>query len=69
MIEVNWLGKEKEFETVEEAENFSRELNEKGYGSDIWVNNKLFQSIIINGRTGESVLFIYTPGGNVGIKI
>lgn len=68
-IEVNWNGKEKKFETVREAEDFSRDLMEVGFGSDVWVDNKLHQTIMLNSKNGERVLFIYTKKGNHSIKI
>ena len=69
MIEINWNGNEKELATIQAAEAMARDLMKKGYGSDIWVDNKLHQTIMFNARTGEKVLFIYTQDGNVGIKI
>ena len=50
IIEVNYSGLEKEFETIEEAEKFADTLE---HGYDIWVNNKLHQTKIKNFKTGK----------------
>ena len=69
MIEVNWAGNEKEFGTVKAAEKFSRELASKNQGSDIWVNNKLRQTIMLDAKTGEAIMFIYNEKGNNSYKM
>jgi len=46
MIAVNYNGREKVFDTVEQAMDFCDDLMDKDVGSDIWVDDILYQSCV-----------------------
>ena len=46
MIAVNYNGREKVFDTVEQAMDFCDELMIQNVGSDIWVDGQLYMSYV-----------------------
>jgi len=46
MIAVNYNGREKVFDTVEQAMDFCDELMMQDVGSDMWVDDILYQSCV-----------------------
>ena len=56
MIELAYSGKIKEFDSIEDAQKFAKTLC---VGFDIWVNNSLYQSKMIDFRNGGFVETFY----------